>query len=116
MSLTMNAMRLAGYSRSGTDNWKVDLHNFMNFIRLRADPHAQYEIRVYAETMLDILKRWVPLTSAAFLDYRLGGAHLSATGLEVVRRLLSGEAVTAETSGLSKREWRELMVQLGHDD
>ncbi len=93
--------------------WKVDLHNLLHFLSLRADPHAQYEIRVYAEAMLDVVKRWVPAVFDAFSEYRLGGTHMSRTGLEVVKRLLSGEAVTQEASGLSKREWRELMDQLG---
>ncbi|ALJ34904.1 FAD-dependent thymidylate synthase [Azospirillum brasilense] len=93
--------------------WKVDLHNLLHFLSLRADPHAQYEIRVYAEAMLDVVKRWVPAVFDAFSEYRLGGTHMSKTGLEVVKRLLSGEAVTQEASGLSKREWRELMDQLG---
>ncbi|MBK3736397.1 FAD-dependent thymidylate synthase [Azospirillum brasilense] len=93
--------------------WKVDLHNLLHFLSLRADPHAQYEIRVYAEAMLDVVKRWVPAVFDAFSEYRLGGTHMSKTGLEVVKRLLSGEAVTQEASGLSKREWGELMDQLG---
>src|SRR5579859_6391661 len=70
--------------------WKTDLHNLMNFLRLRADPHAQYEIRVYAEAMIDTLNAWVPLAAEAFREYRLGGVQLSATGLEVVRRMLAG--------------------------
>ncbi len=53
--------------------WKVDLHNLMHFLSLRADPHAQYEIRVYAEAMLDMLKRWLPITYEAFMNYRIGG-------------------------------------------
>ncbi|MFL7905876.1 FAD-dependent thymidylate synthase [Azospirillum argentinense] len=96
--------------------WKVDLHNLLHFLSLRADPHAQYEIRVYAEAMLDVVKRWVPAVFDAFSEYRLGGTHMSKTGLEVVKRLLSGEAVTQEASGLSKREWRELMDQLGRTE
>ncbi|NYZ14034.1 FAD-dependent thymidylate synthase [Azospirillum sp. RWY-5-1] len=93
--------------------WKIDLHNLLHFLSLRADPHAQYEIRVYAEAMLDVVKRWVPAVCEAFEEYRLGGAHLSRTGLSVVKRLLAGEPVTQEASGLSKREWRELMESLG---
>lgn len=95
--------------------WKTDLHNLMHFLRLRADSHAQYEIRVYADIMLDTLKRWVPLTYEAFQEYRMGAAQISATGLQVVRRLLSGEAVVQEDSGMSKREWRELMETLGRE-
>jgi thymidylate synthase (FAD) len=93
--------------------WKTDLHNLMHFLSLRADPHAQYEIRVYAERMLETMQRWVPLCHAAFLEYRMNAATISATGLKVIRRMLAGEAVEQATSGLSAREWRELMAVLG---
>ncbi|HVH75018.1 MAG TPA: FAD-dependent thymidylate synthase [Stellaceae bacterium] len=93
--------------------WKTDLHNLMHFLTLRADPHAQYEIRAYAEAMLGTLERWAPLTHAAFLEYRMNAALVSATGLDVIRRLLKGEKVEQATSGLSAREWRELMAVLG---
>jgi thymidylate synthase (FAD) len=93
--------------------WKTDLHNLMHFLSLRADPHAQYEIRAYAEAMLGTLARWVPLTYAAFLEYRMNAALISATGLAVIRRLLVGEDLTQQESGLSPREWRELMQVLG---
>lgn len=105
MNLTMNA-----YTQW---YWKIDLHNLLHFLSLRADSHAQYEIRVYAEAMLDTVRRWVPLTHEAFEDYRRGGVHLSRQGLEVVRRMLAGESVTQADSGLSAREWRELMETLG---
>ena len=88
--------------------WKVDLHNLMHFLRLRADPHAQYEIRVYADAILNIMKAWVPLAFDAFEEYRLGAAQLSATGVRLVQRRLAGEKITFEQSGLSKREWVEL--------
>lgn len=88
--------------------WKVDLHNLMHFLRLRADPHAQYEIRVYADAILNIMKAWVPLAYDAFEEYRLGAAQLSATGVRLVQRRLAGEKITYEQSGLSKREWIEL--------
>ena len=87
--------------------WKTDLHNLFHFLRLRADAHAQYEIRVYAEAICRIVADWVPAAYAAFEDYRLGGATLSAKGLDCVRRMLKGEQVTQETSGMSKGEWRE---------
>ena len=93
--------------------WKADLHNFMSFLRLRADPHAQYEIRAYADAMLGILAQWVPLTHEAFLEHRMGAATLSATSLSVVRRLIAGESVTQSDSGLTKREWGELAAVLG---
>ena len=87
--------------------WKVDLHNLFHFLRLRADPHAQYEIRVYAEAIAACVKDWVPLAYAAFEDYRMGGVTLSGKALDCLRRMLKGEAVTQETSGMSKGEWRE---------
>jgi thymidylate synthase (FAD) len=93
--------------------WKCDLHNLLHFLSLRADPHAQYEIRAYAEVMIETVKRWVPLVHEAFLQYGRGGAHLSAAGLAVVRRMLAGEKVEQAESGLSPREWRELMAVLG---
>lgn len=95
--------------------WKIDLHNFMHFVRLRADAHAQYEIRAYAEVLLEVLDRWVPVTAGAFRDYRLGAAQLSAPALAVVRRLLAGETPQREDSGLSPREWRDLMAVLGRE-
>ena len=93
--------------------WKVDLHNLFHFLRLRADAHAQYEIRVYAELMCDLVKDWVPFAYSAFEDYRMGGANLSGKGVECVRRMLKGEEVTQETSGMSKGEWREFMAIVG---
>lgn len=93
--------------------WKSDLHNLLHFLALRGDPHAQFEIRAYAEAILQTVKRWVPITHEAFEEYFVGGANLSRSGLAVLRRLLAGEAVTQETSGMSAREWRELMETLG---
>jgi len=89
--------------------WKTDLLNLMNFLRLRADHHAQYEIRAYAEAMLDTLKKWVPITYEAFMDYRVGGTEVSAKGKSVIQKLIKGEEISLEQSGLSKREWNELM-------
>jgi len=93
--------------------WKIDLHNLFHFLRLRADAHAQYEIRAYAEVMCEIVKDWVPLAYAAFEDYRMGGANLSGKGVEAVRRMLAGEEMDAEKAGMSAGEWRELMGVLG---
>ena len=96
--------------------WKTDLLNLMNFLFLRADMHAQYEIRVYAEAMIETLKKWVPITHSAFLDYRVGAAHISAKGLNVIKLMLSGGKIDYESSGLSKREWNELMQVLDKKD
>ena len=95
--------------------WKTDLHNLLHFLSLRADSHAQYEIRVYAEAMLDTVQRWVPATYGAFMDYRVGGTNISAKGMDVVKRLLAGEKIEQKESGMSAREWRELMETLEHE-
>ena len=95
--------------------WKIDLHNLLHFLWLRSDAHAQYEIRAYADVMLETVARWVPLAHEAFMDYRAGGAQLSEKGLAVVRKLLAGEPVEQPSSGMSKAEWRELMAVLGRE-
>lgn len=92
--------------------WKTDLHNLMHFIALRAHPHAQYEIRVYAETLLDILRKWVPMSAVSFENHRLNGTSLSGPAMDVIRRRLEGEEVTQEDSGLSRREWDDLQAAL----
>ena len=96
--------------------WKTDLLNLMNFLRLRADSHAQYEIRVYADIMLDTVKKWVPITYDAFMDYRVGGTEVSAKGKIIIQKLIKGEDVNPDSSGLSKREWNELMVSFDLKD
>lgn len=93
--------------------WKVNLHNLLHFLRLRADAHAQWEIRAYAQTLLDIVAKWVPLTYHAFMTYNVGGAHLTDEGLEVVRRLIAGDTIDPTTLSMSPREWRELKATLG---
>lgn len=93
--------------------WKIDLHNLLHFLALRADSHAQYEIRVYAEAMLDVVKQWVPVAYGAFMDYRANATSVSQQGMTIIRRMLNGEEVTQESSGLGKREWDELIAELG---
>ena len=108
MNLTLNA-----YTQW---YWKTDLHNLFHFLSLRADAHAQYEIRVYAEAMMEAVEAWVPIAAGAFKDYRLGAVTFSAQMLAILRRMVAGEQVAQEGSGLSKREWRELMDALGRGD
>lgn len=93
--------------------WKTDLHNLFHFLRLRADVHAQHEIRVYAEAICTVVRDWVPAAWGAFADYRLGGATLSAQGVAVLKRRLAGEQVTQEGSGMSAGEWREFTALWG---
>jgi thymidylate synthase (FAD) len=87
--------------------WKIDLHNLLHFLQLRIDPHAQLEIRLYAETISKIVEMWTPRAFAAFVEYRLNAVELSATAIGVLRRMLSGEHVTFQDSGLTKREWQD---------
>ena len=93
--------------------WKTDLLNLLNFLSLRADDHSQYEIRAYADVMIDSLKRWVPITYEAFMDYRIGGMELSSKGKSVISKMIKGEKCDFENSKLSKREWNELMESFG---
>ena len=93
--------------------WKTDLLNLLNFLALRADSHAQFEIREYADVMMNTVKKWVPTTYDAFIDYRVGGMELSAKGKIVVQKMIKGEKCDIESSGLSKREWNELMDSFG---
>lgn len=96
--------------------WKTDLLNLLNFLFLRSDDHAQYEIRVYADKMLETVKKWVPITYEAFMDYRVGAAEISSKGIKVIKDLISGKKISIEQSGLSKREWNELMEVLKLED
>ncbi|MDR2067878.1 MAG: FAD-dependent thymidylate synthase [Holosporaceae bacterium] len=88
--------------------WKIDLHNLMHFLKLRADPHAQYEIRRYAFEILNILKKWTPFTYEAFMNYRHESVSLPKKSINVIRRMLKGEKINPEKNGLSKGEWQEL--------
>jgi len=92
--------------------WKTNLHNLMNFIFLRADGHAQYEIRVYADIIYKIMKAWVPITAEAFKSYRSGSVELSAEAMKVIKLMLAGNKIDQKASGLSIREWNELMKSL----
>lgn len=89
--------------------WKIDLHNLFHFLHLRSDSHAQYEIRVYAEKMLEIVKIWVPIAYDAFIKYRMNAITLSPQMMLVLKGLLRGESITQESSGLSKREYGEVL-------
>ncbi|AHX04917.1 thymidylate synthase, flavin-dependent [Ehrlichia japonica] len=92
--------------------WKIDLHNLLHFLKLRSEANAQYEIRLYAKTMLDIVKKWVPLTYTAFVEYCLESQNFSKSALDVVRKLIAGEKIVREDTSIGKREWRELMAIL----
>ena len=94
--------------------WKIDLHNLMNFLRLRADPHAQHEIRVYADAILHQLVRpWVPLAYEAFLDYQLHARTFSSQEMALLKTLIGKHQAELEelrpTVEMSPREWEEMM-------
>ena len=91
--------------------WKIDLHNLMHFLALRFDDHAQYEIRVYAEKMMDILKKWVPLTYEAFIDNRLKSLMLSSKGIEFLKNKLHRKS--NNNIDISKRELEALKKVFG---
>jgi thymidylate synthase (FAD) len=110
--------------------WKIDLHNLIHFLTLRADVHAQYEIRVYARVMAGMLKRVAPLSYEAWLDYGYAAERMSRAEMEALRRLVTVAGVGAEVRlaarrdasldgqamadlGLSKREAVELAEKLG---
>jgi len=92
--------------------WKIDLHNLFHFLMLRADAHAQYEIRAYAETICSLVRDWVPDAYAAFEDYRVASRQFSGPAMACLRRMLAGEDVGQETSGMSAGEWREFRAAL----
>ena len=92
--------------------WKIDLHNFMHFLSLRADHHSQFEIRAYADVLIKILKKWVPITYKAFCSYMLNSAELSQEALQVIKELIKGKKVNKDSTGLTNREWEELQQLL----
>ena len=104
MNLTLNA-----YTQW---YWATDLHNLFRFLGLRADPHAQYEIRAYADVLLDIVAKWVPAAHGAFMDYQLNAFSLSGRMVEAVRAALRGETVDRTALGLGKREAAELAAAI----
>ena len=63
--------------------------------------------------MIESLKKWVPITFDAFMDYRVGGMELSEKGKKVIQKMLKGEKCDLESSKLSIREWNELMESFG---
>jgi thymidylate synthase (FAD) len=105
MSLTLNA-----YTQW---YWKIDLHNLFNFLELRTDAHAQFEIRAYANIISEIVKLWMPIAHEAFVDYRQNSIQLSRQAAAAIRRMLGREDVSLESSGLSAREWAELLSDFG---
>jgi thymidylate synthase (FAD) len=88
--------------------WKIDLHNLLHFISLRADPHAQYEIRVYAEALLDVVKLWVPYVYESFMEYRIHAASLSRSQVEALKKMIDPAKFSEQEANLNIRELEEL--------
>jgi thymidylate synthase (FAD) len=93
--------------------WKIDLHNLFNFLELRTDAHAQFELCAYAKIISEIVKLWVPIAHEAFVDYRKNSIRLSQQASGAIRKMLGGKEVSQESSGLSAREWAELLSNFG---
>jgi thymidylate synthase (FAD) len=93
--------------------WKIDLHNLMHFVYLRADAHTQFEIRAYAEEILKIMLRWVPVSTEAFLEYRMNAVNISSTAAKAIALLLRGQDASKELTKLSSRERNELSNSFG---
>ncbi len=89
--------------------WKCDLHNLFHFLSLRMDPHAQYEIRVFAEAMYELMKPIVPISCEAFEDYRLGAMHLTRLEIEAIR---AGKPI-ATSNKREMSEFEEKCARLG---
>lgn len=88
--------------------WKIDLHNLLHFLRLRADAHAQFEIRQYAQIMLnEIVKKWVPFTYDAFVNFKVNNLNISNQFQNLIKRIFAGEDVNYENSNLSAGQWRD---------
>ena len=88
--------------------WKCDLHNLLHFLSLRMDPHAQQEIRVYAEAMYELIKPICPVACEAFEEYRMEGLHLTKLEIEAIR---SGEPIATDNKR-EQREWDEKRARL----
>lgn len=90
--------------------WKINLHNLLHFVRLRADEHSQYEIRVYAQIILEkIIKPWVPIVYEAFINHQFGAKKISQKEIAVLKSFLQNKPLSQKESGLSKRDWNTLI-------
>lgn len=98
--------------------WKIDLHNLFHFLRLRLDQHAQYEIRVYGEKIVELIKPFVPLAYEAFEDYILNSANFSAIEMNILKSLVNTQDLknySFDSQKMSKREIRDFLTKFGID-
>jgi thymidylate synthase (FAD) len=89
--------------------WKIDLHNLLHFLSLRLDSHAQYEIRLYAEKISEIVRLWVPCAYEAFEDYRINSTYLSSCEKSIIKKLIDGSKIYKSDVNMSEREWGEFL-------
>lgn len=101
--------------------WKCDLHNIFNFLRLRMDSHAQYEIRMYANAMAEIVKQVVPIAWEAFEDYVLYAKRFSRMEMEMLREMylqlqhyhkMHTRQPEQKPESMTQREWKEFLEKL----
>ena len=92
--------------------WKIDLHNFFHFVKLRADSHAQQEIRDYANAMYELVKPRFPICCEAFEDYSRDAVTFSKKELNIIKDNLNGSWVMSKY-GLSKRESEDFLKKIG---
>lgn len=71
--------------------WEMDLHNLFHFLKLRLDSHAQYEIRVYAEVMLEMCKKVAPMATESFINHQNNGVNFSGEEMDALRAILDGK-------------------------
>jgi thymidylate synthase (FAD) len=94
--------------------WKMNLHNLFHFLTLRTDPHAQFEIRIYAEAICLIAEKIAPVAYGAFLDYQRGATMVSRQERLLIARVLRGQPIQPEDwHGISKREQKEFAQKFG---
>lgn len=92
--------------------WKCDLHNIFNFLRLRMDSHAQYEIRSYANAMAEIVKQVVPVAWEAFEDYVLHAKKFSRMEMEFISNLVDNTLPECKPESMSDREWKAFLAKI----
>lgn len=100
--------------------WKCDLRNLLGFLKLRMDSHAQYEIRVFANAMAEVVKEVYPMAWAAFEEYTLHAETFSRKELKVLKAFMESynlpeaeDSTLFEECGFNKREWEELRAKFG---
>ena len=90
--------------------WKIDLHNFFHFVRLRSDSHAQREIRDYSDVMYNLVKPYFPLCCEAFEDYMRDAVTFSASEMEFIRDCVVGDLIE-EWAGYTDEEFNDEVLQ-----